>query len=147
MYCSHTTWAHPHKECRYRPRDQTLLLLMYRHVIRVEAVALRSHAFDLKQGLLHAARLKNGMVSTHPLRGSELRALRRLKRECPAEFLSVRHPAQRAAHHINSAQSTVRKLIARVGQRAGLEFPVHPHMLRHSIGYKLANKHQDTWAM
>jgi site-specific recombinase XerD len=31
------------------------------------------------------------------------------------------------------------KTIARTGEAAKLPFPVHPHMLRHSTGYKLAN--------
>jgi hypothetical protein len=35
--------------------------------------------------------------------------------------------------------STVRKMVARAGTASGLEFPVHPHMLRHAAGYKLAN--------
>jgi site-specific recombinase XerD len=30
---------------------------------------------------------------------------------------------------------------------AGIEFPVHPHMLRHATGYKLANDGQDTRAI
>jgi hypothetical protein len=34
-------------------------------------------------------------------------------------------------------------LFARIGQRAELPFPVHPHMLRHTCGYMLANKGHD----
>jgi len=40
--------------------------------------------------------------------------------------------------------SNVRKLMANAGHRARLPFPVHPHMLRHSTGYKLANDGHDT---
>jgi site-specific recombinase XerD len=36
------------------------------------------------------------------------------------------------------------KLIARAGEAAGFEFQIHPHMLRHSCGYKLANDGIDT---
>ncbi len=43
--------------------------------------------------------------------------------------------------------STVRKLIARAGRGAGFDFPVHPHMLRHACGFKLANDGQDTRAI
>ena len=43
--------------------------------------------------------------------------------------------------------STVRKLVARAGENAGLGFPTHPHMLRHSTGYYLANKGMDTRAI
>jgi type 1 fimbriae regulatory protein FimB/type 1 fimbriae regulatory protein FimE len=53
---------------RYGGRDRTLLLLMYRHGLRVgEAIALRWDQLDLKQGLLYVHRLKNGVPSTHLL--------------------------------------------------------------------------------
>jgi type 1 fimbriae regulatory protein FimB/type 1 fimbriae regulatory protein FimE len=41
----------------------------------------------------------------------------------------------------------VRKIIGRAGREAGIEFPVHPHMLRHATGFKLANDGQDTRAI
>jgi site-specific recombinase XerD len=43
--------------------------------------------------------------------------------------------------------SGFRKIVARAGKMAGLDFPVHPHMLRHSTGFKLANDGQDTRAI
>jgi integrase-like protein len=43
--------------------------------------------------------------------------------------------------------SNVRKIVARAGSRAGLPFPVHPHMFRHACGYKLENDGQDTRAI
>ena len=43
--------------------------------------------------------------------------------------------------------ATLRKLMARAGELAKLPFPIHPHMLRHSTGYKLANDGQDTRAI
>ncbi len=43
--------------------------------------------------------------------------------------------------------SAVRKLIARAGRGAGFDFPVHPHMLRHACGFKLANDGHDTRAI
>ncbi len=67
---------------RYGARDRTLLLLMYRHGLRVsEAIALRWEQIDLKAGLLYVHRLKNGVPSTHPIRGPELRALKQLRRD------------------------------------------------------------------
>jgi integrase len=57
---------------RHGARDRTLILLAYRHGLRVsELVALRWDQVDLKAGLLHVARLKNGIASTHPIRGPE----------------------------------------------------------------------------
>jgi type 1 fimbriae regulatory protein FimB/type 1 fimbriae regulatory protein FimE len=40
-----------------------------------------------------------------------------------------------------------RKLIRKAGKVAGLQFPVHPHMLRHGCGYYLAAKGVDTRAI
>jgi integrase len=38
-------------------------------------------------------------------------------------------------------------LFGRIGQRAKMPFPVHPHMLRHGCGYALANAGHDTRAL
>jgi len=35
-------------------------------------------------------------------------------------------------------------LFGRIGARAKMPFPVHPHMLRHGCGYALANAGHDT---
>jgi type 1 fimbriae regulatory protein FimB/type 1 fimbriae regulatory protein FimE len=41
-------------------------------------------AFRFPQSLLvHVSRLKNGLASSHPIRGPELRALRELRRDYP----------------------------------------------------------------
>jgi len=125
---------------RHGARDRTLILLAYRHGLRVsELVTLRWEQIDLKAGLVHVARLKNGLASTHPIRGPELRALRELRRnypETPYLFVTERGGPMTPA--------TARKLIARAGELAKLPFPIHPHMLRHSAGYKLANEGHDT---
>jgi len=128
---------------RHGTRDRTLVLLAYRHGFRVsELVALRWDQVDLKAGLLHVARLKNGIASTHPIRGPELRALRELRRQYPdSPYMFV---TERGGP---LTPSTFRKLLARAGELAKLPFPIHPHMLRHSTGYKLANDGQDTRAI
>ena len=42
------------------------------------------------------------------------------------------------------AAKSFHTLISRLGERAGMPFPIHPHMLRHACGYKLANEGHDT---
>jgi type 1 fimbriae regulatory protein FimB/type 1 fimbriae regulatory protein FimE len=125
---------------RHAHRDATIILLAYRHGFRIsELTSLRWSQIDLKAGTLHVNRLKNGRASVHPLRGPELRALRRLKRdyaESPYVFVSERGGPITA--------STARKMIYRAGSQAALPVPVHPHMLRHACGYKLANDGHDT---
>jgi type 1 fimbriae regulatory protein FimB/type 1 fimbriae regulatory protein FimE len=131
------------KSGRHGQRDATVILIAYRHGLRVsELVALRWDQIDLKQGTLHVNRLKNGSESVHPLRGPELRALRRAQRDYPSSpyvFLTERKGPLTA--------SSVRKIVARAGRIAGIPFPVHPHMLRHACGYKLANDGHDTRAI
>ena len=128
---------------RHGVRDSALILIAYRHGLRVsELVSLRWDQIDLSQGLMHVARLKNGMPSVHPLRGPELRALRRLQREdASAVYVFVSERKAPLTPH------TVRKIVARAGREAGIGFPIHPHMLRHATGYKLANDGQDTRAI
>ena len=117
-----------------------MILMAYRHGLRVsELVSLKWSQIDLKQGLLFVNRRKNGMDSTHPLWGKELRALRKLMRDYPETtyvFVSERKSPMTA--------STFRKMLSRAGKEAKLSLSVHPHMLRHSTGFKLANDGQDT---
>jgi type 1 fimbriae regulatory protein FimB/type 1 fimbriae regulatory protein FimE len=125
---------------RWGHRDATAILLAYRHALRVsELCSLSWDQVDLKGQLLHVSRIKNGQASTHPLGGQELRALRQLRRENPhARYILM---SERDAP---LSPAGFRKMMARLGQAAGFEFQVHPHMLRHATGYKLANQGVDT---
>jgi len=128
---------------RHGHRDSTLIMLAYRHGLRVtELVSLRWDQVDLKQGLMHVNRLKQGNPSVHPLRGPELRALRRLQRDYP--MLPYVFSSERKAPLTDDA---IRKIFGRAGREAKLPFSVHPHMLRHACGYKLAQAGQDTRAI
>lgn len=128
---------------RHGHRDDTLILMLFRHGLRVgELVTLRWEQVDLKKGLLYVRRLKNGLPSTHPLRGVQLRALRQLKRdypESPYVFVSERQSPL--------TERTVHGIVARAGKNAELDLSVHPHMLRHSTGFYLANQGHDTRAI
>lgn len=54
----------------------------YRHGLRAaELVDLRWDQIDFDQATLAVRRIKRGTPSTHPIRGDELRALRKLARE------------------------------------------------------------------
>ena len=128
-------------ENRHSHRDATAVLVAYRHGLRAaELVTLRWDAIDFAHGRLHVRRAKGGSESVHPVSGRELRALRRLKRDqdpaSPFIFTSERGAPFTTAGF--------RKMIARLGVAAGFGFPVHPHMLRHACGFKLANDGVDT---
>jgi integrase len=122
-------------------RDATMILVAYRHGLRVaEVVGLRWDSVDFAHGRLHVNRAKNGSASVHPLSGRELRALRRLQREqepaSPFVFTSERGSPFSTAGFF--------KMVARLGVAAKFDVKIHPHMLRHACGYKLANDGVDT---
>ena len=128
------------KAGRHGVRDGTLILVAYRHGLRVsELVELRWEQVDLPRGTLHVNRKKSGDAATHPMSGRELRVLRQLKRTYPeSPFLFV---TERGGP---MTEATVRKLVARSGKDARIGLPVHPHMLRHATGFYLANNGVDT---
>src|SRR6266480_2393857 len=129
---------------RHNVRNFAMLLLAFRHGLRVsELINMRMADVDLDTGRLFVRRLKGSLSTSQPLEGDEIRALRawlrqRIKAPCcnsPLVFLSERGPMTRQAFNY---------ICAEVGKRTGLSIKVHPHMLRHSCGYALANKGRDT---
>jgi type 1 fimbriae regulatory protein FimB/type 1 fimbriae regulatory protein FimE len=128
------------KANRNGQRDTTMILLAFRHGLRAaELVDLRWDQVDLgRNACLHVRRVKNGIATTHPLQGDEMRALRELKRSADSAFVFT---SERGTPFTTAGFA---KMIARAGQEAGFKFGVHPHMLRHACGYTLANKGVDT---
>jgi type 1 fimbriae regulatory protein FimB len=87
------------KKGRHGIRDHLLMLMMYRHRLRVsEVTALRRDDANLSQARLWVRRLKSGLSVEHPIPGTGLQN-------------------------------------------------VHPHTLRHSCGYHLADKGADLRTM
>jgi site-specific recombinase XerD len=70
----------------------------------------------------------------------ELRALRRLQRDqvskSPFVFISERGTP--------FSKRGFQAMVERAARAAGFDMKIHPHMLRHSCGYKLANDGVDT---
>ena len=126
---------------RWGHRDATIVLLAYRHGLRAsELVDLLWDQVDLENALLHVRKLKNGSPATHPLTGKELRALRRLQREQVAKSPFVFISERGAPFSRRGFQA----MLKRAGEAAGFDMKIHPHMLRHACGFKLANDGVDT---
>jgi len=132
------------KGSRNETRDRCLLLLMFRHGLRVsEACGLKLSQVDTESRVLHIARLKAGLSTSHPLRSDELRTIKtwlairaKMKPDTDAFFISERRrPLSR---------KTAWLMIRDYGEKADLSVEAHPHMLRHACGFALADQGADT---
>jgi type 1 fimbriae regulatory protein FimB len=129
---------------RHGHRDWLIGLLIYRHGLRVsEACDLRWDDIDLSKRTVIIRRLKGSTDSTHYLERDEHKALGALWRA------QAKTGARSDYVFLNERQQPfgrmgIARLIERAGEAAGLSFPVHVHMLRHSTGYALAAKGMDT---
>lgn len=128
---------------RHGVRDAAIILFMFRHGLRTaELVALKWSQVDLVEGYIEVHRVKHGHDSIHPLRSPELRALRQIQREYPdTQYVFV---SERKAP---LSTRSIRHIIVRASELAGLPFLVHPHQLRHACGYYLASQGHDTRAI
>ena len=133
---------------RNEVRDRCLILLMFRHGLRVsEACGLVLEQVDVESRILHVARLKGGLSTTHPLRGDEIRAIKawlvmqaRMKAPGKPSGRSFFLNEQRKPLH----RSTVNLLLRKYGEKARMPVVVHPHVLRHACGFALADQGADT---
>jgi type 1 fimbriae regulatory protein FimE len=128
---------------RHTHRDATLILTCYRHGLRVsELVNLQWDQVDLKRANMQVNRLKRGTPSNQPIRGDEMRWLRKLQRLYPnSPFVFVSELGGPLT------PDAVQWIIKRAGKTANFGFQVHPHMLRHACGQTLANEGTDTRAI
>jgi type 1 fimbriae regulatory protein FimE len=127
------------KRGRYGARDAFLIRFAARHGFRVsELCNLEWSMIDLGAGRVTIERLKKGFTSTHPLKGWEIRGLRKMQRDWPGRFVLSNErggPFHRAG---------LSRIVERAGRAAGFSFPVHFHMLRHASGYNFVNQGVDT---
>jgi type 1 fimbriae regulatory protein FimB/type 1 fimbriae regulatory protein FimE len=126
---------------RHSYRDKTLILVMYRHALRA---CVRTDRPTLGPGGPEGrTRPYQPAQERHPVHTSPRRHRDPGTAQAQARpqyvFVTERKGPM--------TDSNVRKMVTRAGKEAGIDFPVHPHMLRHGCGFKLANDGQDTRAI
>lgn len=113
---------------RFRERDRSLILIMFRHGFRAsEAATLKWEAVDLKAKKMKVSRSKKSKSGDHPLQEDEVQALITLRNIYPGSDYVF--PAERGGH---LSISGMQKMFSRIAREAGLEVKIHSHMLRHS---------------
>jgi site-specific recombinase XerD len=132
------------KRNRHGHRDWLIGLVIYRHGLRMsEACDLRWDDIDLPKRTIIVRRLKASTDSVHYLERDEVNGLTLLHRQQQSNGIKA------AYVFINErgqpfGRMGIGRMIERAGETAGLPFPVHVHMLRHSTGYALAARGMDT---
>jgi integrase len=129
------------KQNRWGHRDHMIGLITYRHGLRASEVCdLRWDDLDWGKSTILVRRLKGSITNVHPLQRDEQAGLKRLAKEQDPKSAYV-FTTERGGPFDRAG---VGAIIKRAGVAAGLGFPVHIHMLRHSCGYALAAKGRDT---
>ncbi|PWI77132.1 hypothetical protein DEO48_25950 [Enterobacter sp. CGMCC 5087] len=126
-------------------RDQCMISLGFYHGLRVsELTSLRIDDYDGKSGILNIKRLKNGFSTVHPVTDFVMNKLN--------EWLTERNKYPNNDSRllfltVNGNKMTRQRfyqIIRQYSKRAEIEIQAHPHMLRHSCGYSLADRGNDT---
>ena len=124
----------PNRRAPSGVRNRALLTLFYRAGLRcAEALALSPRDVQLGEGEINVRRGKGKKDRLIPgLDGETLEILDRWKAIRPAsEFFICATSKGHEGRPLDSGY--VRKMVARYGERAGIEVRVYPHMLRHSF--------------
>jgi integrase len=134
---------------RNRLRDSTMVWVGFVHGLRaVELVGLKIEQYDFRANRLSVVRVKNGRPSVHPIEKREKTAIRELIGGRRTGHVFVTEGGK------PMSQSSFLKIMVRAGELAvdkdgdqAMNFPVHPHMLRHSCGYWLNEQGKTTRAI
>lgn len=126
-------------------RDRCMIFMAFIHGFRVsELTALKLSDIDITGKRILINRLKNGFSTIHPLYPIELKLLN--------DWLKVRGSYNKlgskwlffSRQGSRLSRQRFYILVKNLGGKSDVPLDIHPHMLRHSCGYDLANQGLDT---
>ena len=119
-------------------RNRALIVVMYRSGLRVsEALSLRPKDVDYATGAVRVLHAKGGYARTSGLDAGALAVLRRWADARARWSVNGVHPILCTRSGLPLATGYVRRLLARLGRKAGIEKRVHAHGLRHTHAAQL----------
>jgi len=128
------------KRGRYPDRDRLIILLSYRHGLRVsELIALQWSSVDFERGRIYIHRMKRGRHGTHTLSQDEKSSLKALKKSHDGSGFIFTSERGGQMHRQN-----VNRIIDEIAKNTDIAINCTPHVLRHSCGYQLADKRVET---
>lgn len=122
-------------------RNHLIILLSYRHGLRIsELTALTWNQIELEEARIHIKRLKGSNSGVHPMAADECRLVAKLRKNQPTKspWLFTSKTG------LVLTRDGVSKALTSICAIAKLEIKFHHHMMRHSCGYALAAKGNDT---
>jgi site-specific recombinase XerD len=131
---------------RHGLRDYTMLLLAWRHGLRVtELIRLKVLDLNVDAREIQVRRLKGSLSTHHELLADEVKALKTWLRR-RAKSAGARSPALFLTERGEGfTRYGFNYLVKTIGVRAGFAFTCYPHMLRHSCGFHLADGGRDAF--
>jgi site-specific recombinase XerD len=119
-------------------RNRALIAIMYRAGLRVsEALSLRPKDVDHATGAVRVLHAKCGFARTSGLDAGALAVLRRWADARARWGVNGVHPILCTRSGLPLATGYVRRLLPRLGRKAGIEKRVHAHGLRHTHAAQL----------
>ena len=110
---------------RYRLRNKTMIMLMFRHALRVGEVSeLKWSQIDFTHNVLHVNRSKNGINSAHPIQPDIINNLKELKKNKKSVYVFC------GERDDKMTTRNIRYILKKLGEEAQLGFSVHPHMFK-----------------
>ena len=133
------------KACSHRAptgiRNRALIVLLYRGQLRIsEALALKPKDLDAKQGTVRVMHGKGDKARTVGLDAGAWAVVQRWLDKRRSLGIKGRNTVLCTLQGEPLLPSYVRTLCKRLGKKAGIEKRVHPHGLRHTGAFELANE-------